>query len=533
LAVFALSAGVGCGSGTASGTQNQGSATFDPNMPGATTTAPGGATPFGGAAGTAGGTTSPGGTGMTTSPPGGTTTTPGGTGMIQTPPSGAPTSHSIGNTPLPCNIKTAVAKNCNMCHGANPIGGAPMSLLTYEDFQADHVVQTYVPLKGMTMKVYQLAKIRINDHMSPMPPGGTLSTDDFSTLDTWLGSGAPAGTTADAATCMTTPPTGGDGAVVGAAGDGTYGPLTPAPDETCYQLAVHGSTDMVDDSKFTIPAGEEYVQFYFDVPWDTGSLGTRYGTVFDNQAVLHHWLLFTTNSTDNDGYYEVAPLPTLIGDDATLLAGWAVGGTNLALPSDAAFELPPKGSKLNAQWHFYNTTGSDQMDHSAVQVCTVKAGGRPHVATITWTGDEDLGGNKWTGGAGMPPHQMSTFTGTCNPLREGMNTTDPIHILGFWPHMHKLGVQMDFAVNHMAGGSEMIFSKPFDFNHQIHYIQAYDLAAGDTITTTCHFNNTTDMGVPFGESSDTEMCYGFVMSWPAHAFENHVSSLIGASNTCW
>lgn len=54
--------------------------------------------------------------------------------------------HSIGNTPLPCDVGKAVAKNCNMCHGATPIGGAPMPLLTQGDFQADHVVQFYKPL---------------------------------------------------------------------------------------------------------------------------------------------------------------------------------------------------------------------------------------------------------------------------------------------------------------------------------------------------------------------------------------------------
>ena len=110
---------------------------------------------------------------------------------------------------------------------------------------------------------------------------------------------------------------------------------------------------------------------------------------------------------------------------------------------------------------------------------------RPHVASITYAGTEDLGGNKWTGGPGMPPHQMSSFEGTCNPLRTGMSPTEPIHILGFLPHMHKLGVQMDAIVNHQAGGSEMIFTKPFDFNHQIHYLQNYDLAPGDTLTAKC------------------------------------------------
>lgn len=80
---------------------------------------------------------------------------------------------------------------------------------------------------------------------------------------------------------------------------------------------------------------------------------------------------------------------------------------------------------------------------------------------------------------------------------------------------------------------ETIFEKPFDFNHQIHYMQPYALAAGDSITASCDFNNTTDMGVPFGESSDTEMCYLFTYSYPAHSLENNASSLIGATNACW
>jgi hypothetical protein len=437
---------------------------------------------------------------------------------------------SIGTTKVPCNVGKAVAKNCGTCHGASPIGGAPMALVTYEDFQADHVVKFYKPLIGQTKKAYELAKIRINDHMSPMPPGGEIVADDFTTIDTWLGQGAPAATAetmcADGEDPTMEVPGAGEG-------DGTYGALTPLPGETCYELKVHGSQDSVDDSKFSIPVGEEYVQFYYDVPWDTGALGTRYGTIFDNQAVLHHWLLFTTDSVDNDGYWLVSPLPTLLGDTATLLAGWAVGGTNLALPADAGFELPAKGTKLNVQWHFYNSTATEQEDHSSVQVCTVPAGMREHITTITWVGTEDLNGNKWAGGAGMPPHQMSTFQGTCDPLREGMDPSEPIHILGFWPHMHQLGVQMDAIVNHQDGQSEMVFTKKFDFNHQIHYLQNYDLMPGDTITAKCYFNNTTDIGVPFGESSDTEMCYNFMMSYPAHALENHVVSLIGATNTCW
>ena len=134
----------------------------------------------------------------------------------------------------------------------------------------------------------------------------------------------------------------------------------------------------------------------------------------------------------------------------------------------------------------------------------------------------------------MPPHQQSTYTGTCDPWGEGtIAGNNPIHIIGFWPHMHQLGTRMRSIVNHKDGTQEVIFDKPFDFNHQFHYMRNYDLMPGDTLTAECNYNNTTDGSVPFGESSDTEMCYNFTLAWPAHALENGVGSWIGATNTCW
>jgi hypothetical protein len=203
------------------------------------------------------------------------------------------------------------------------------------------------------------------------------------------------------------------------------------------------------------------------------------------------------------------------------------------MPPDVGFELPPPGTTLNLQWHFYNSTSGTQTDKSSVQICTVPAGVRPHTATLTWLGTEDLNGDKWTGGPGMPPHVMSQYSGTCDPLRTGMNDTDPIHIIAFWPHMHQLGINMKSVITHNNGMQETIFDKPFDFNHQVHYFESHDLMPGETITANCTFNNTTDMGVPFGESTDTEMCYLFTFAWPAHALENGVLSYIGATNTCW
>jgi hypothetical protein len=59
------------------------------------------------------------------------------------------------------------------------------------------------------------------------------------------------------------------------------------------------------------------------------------------------------------------------------------------------------------------------------------------------------------------------------------------------------------------------------------------LEAGESIQSTCTFDNDTAAAVPFGPSTTQEMCYNFTMSYPAKALDNHVFSLIGALDTCW
>jgi hypothetical protein len=427
------------------------------------------------------------------------------------------------NEILPCNVSQALASHCQTCHAATPIGGAPMPLVTFVDLHKPAVTQP-------TVKVYQLVQTRIHDQMRPMPPIDVLPAADLSALDTWLKAGALTGSSADA-TCVIEPPT---PVVSNPNQDGSRGPLVAGPGETCYEFKTHQSTSTVDATPYNVgPDGEHYEQFYFKVPWPKGTVATAYATKIDNAKVLHHWLLFSTDEQEAEGFHKTAPLPTLIGTNPVLLAGWAVGGPNLVAPNDVGFELPEPGKQLNIQWHFYNSTGSEQRDASSIQICTVPAGMRPHIGGVTWLGTEDLGGNKWLLGPGMPAHQESTFTTTCVPGRAGLGANDSIHIMGFEPHMHRIGKHMQTAVKHANGMLETIFDKPFVFGSETHYYQDYELKPGEQLVTSCTFNNTNDYGVPFGESSDTEMCYQFTFAWPAHALSNGAPSLLGVPDTCW
>jgi hypothetical protein len=427
---------------------------------------------------------------------------------------------------LPCGVSKVLAASCQTCHAATPIAGAPMALMTHADF---HKQAVSMP----SMKVYQVVKLRIHDTMRPMPPTTQLTPADMGSFDTWLDSGAPSAPTAEAAGCQTTSPNGPDTTVPGRV-DGGAGALVPAPGETCYEFKVHNSTTTVDAMPYDVgPDGEHYEQFYYKTPWPANSVATAYSTRMDNKAVLHHWLLFSTDEAEAEGFHKTAPLPTLIGTNPVLLAGWAVGGPNLVAPKDVGFELPNPGKQINVQWHFYNSTGKDQVDASSVQICTVPKTMVKNIGGITWLGTEDLNGNVWFGGAGMPAHKETTFTTTCTPGRRGLSAQQPIQIIGFEPHMHRIGKRMSTSVIKADGTKTMIFDKPFSFGNETHYYQDYTLMPNEKLETSCSFNNTNDYGVPFGESSDTEMCYQFVFAYPAHALSNGAASLLGVPDTCW
>jgi hypothetical protein len=493
--------------------------------PGATSTGtlPGATGAAGATAGTATGTGTTGVAAGTkpatgTTPSTGTGTLPGAgaqpDGAATVPGNAAP--GAAGN--LPCAVSKVMASNCQNCHGAMPIGGAPMPLVTFADLMAPAKTQP-------TKKVWEVSKERIHDTMRPMPPIGEMKAEDKAALDTWFAGGALAGTAPEDATCNSTP---ADTGATNPNKDGAMGRLVPREGETCYDFKVHGGQTL-DDTKFMVPPDVElYEQFYYKVPWPADQVATGYATISDNAAVLHHWLLFSTNEAQPEGAHINAPLPTLIGTDPILLAGWAVGGPNLVMPDDVGMELPNPGRTMNVQWHFYNSTSMAQGDASSVQICTVPKSTRPNVGGITWMGTEDLNGNVWAGGPGMPAGQESTFTTSCRPGRSDI----PIHIMGFEPHMHRIGKRMQTSV--ISGGMKAsIFDKPFVFGSETHYFEEYDLKPGDTLETSCTFFNDNNFGVPFGESTDTEMCYQFTFHYPAHAITNGAFSLLGVTDTCW
>jgi hypothetical protein len=430
--------------------------------------------------------------------------TAGAAAMTSTPAESPNPQNSAG---LPCDVAAVLAAKCQSCHRSPSIGGAPMPLLSVQDLQRPAVTQP-------SLKVHELALMRINDAARPMPPGGELDAGSRKTLADWLAQGAPAAPPT-ALTCSLSTPT-----------TGLRDPndFAPRAGETCYEFTTHAGQTADDRTPLSVGPGEQNEQFYFKVPWPAGSVATSMRTRLDNIHILHHWLLFTTARDESLHGKHESVFGTQLGDVAELIGSWAVGGQEYQFPDDMGFELPD-GGMLNLQWHYANVDSTAASDASAVQICTVPAGTRSKTLGITWLGTEYIGGP-----FGMPAHATSHFTGTCRN-----NSAGPVTIWAFFPHMHKLGRRFNALVKRADGSLEIALDKPFDYAHQVHYEldPMVTLQPGDEISSTCTFDNMTDARVAYGPQTTQEMCYLLTYAYPAGQLENRVPSLIGASNTCW
>jgi hypothetical protein len=401
-----------------------------------------------------------------------------------------------------CGAQAVLRDNCQGCHGPQPLFGAPMRLVTFDDLHARSVTSP-------DRYVYELVKERIHDVQKPMPPlsaNEKLSAIELATLDTWLAGGAKL----TSSTCGT----GGSGGT-GGNGGGDAGPLPPGDGdwpsdcEQRFTLRAHGASEPGDMTKFNVsaaPTQQFYQCFTFKVPWGADAVqALRFRSSVDDARVVHHWLLYGSNEgTGPDGQVGGSGCGS---GRAALLAGWAPGFTETVLPSDVGLLLPSgENAYMGLEVHYNNTAGyPDALDASGVEVCVTKKF-RPKTAGVHWLGSAVIS---------LAPRTTQDVVGVCDPV-----STEPIHILSIWPHMHKLGTHSTIILNRLNGTKETLHDAPFSFEDQRSYSMDVTLNDGDTIKSTCRYNNTTNNPVTFGPATENEMCFNFVTAWPLGALSS-------------
>jgi hypothetical protein len=394
--------------------------------------------------------------------------------------------HAAPEKSLPCDVERVLVERCQGCHGEPQRFGAPMPLVTWDDLHAR--------VGGDTKRrVYELISKHIHgkESLMPPPPNAALTETELALLDDWLADDAPA---SKGEACEDT-----DAGIRDVPG-AVYGKSSEPPSdcEDFYEFHAHAEGSDKDDKPFEIAADlgngqNAYTCFYFAPPYAEDAKALWLHSLVDNERVLHHWILYGTDqATHTPG--TVAPCSAAQAG-AYFIAGWAPGGGDFVLPSNVEMDLPtgPKAG-LILEVHYFNPDKSPTQDHSGVRLCTAKQNTRENLASVHFTGSE---------GICLKPGQKRTISGVCDP-RDDMGD---VHIVGVWPHMHKLGRHMKVTIQRKDGASETVHDEIFDFSSQIYFPQPENrwvLHPGDTLKTECVYENDTAGQVHFGERTQDE-----------------------------
>lgn len=361
-----------------------------------------------------------------------------------------------------CGALEIVRSDCQVCHGATLAAGAPMPLVSFEDFLRPS-------LSDPSRKVYELVDERIHDAQRPMPPMGALSSKRLAPLEAWLAAGAPQ----PAGECAASHSRPMDSSVD-----------WPQDCEEFYTIVSH---DPEDESKpYTIEGNSEVHPWTtIDAPWgddDVQLLATR--PITDNVAAVHHWILWDAKERIN-------------------LTFWAPGSGGDSFPKDVGLYMPKGEASLGLDMHYYNRNNDQPVhDRSGVELCIARKHKRPKTAALY-----GLFGN-----ATVAAMQRVVNSTSCV-------VTGELHLLGVNPHMHRMGRHAHLELQHGDDPVNVLYDGPFAFEEQtLKPLKDTLVREGDVLTTVCTFENTSNRNITFGEGTDDEMCINWIRYYPKGGF---------------
>ena len=375
-----------------------------------------------------------------------------------------------GSSNLPCDVATVIKAQCQSCHGAKPLYGAPMPLVSAADFAV-------AAKSDPTRTVAELVSARIHDAAKPMPPPpkDPLDAAALAAMDEWIAAGAPAGQT--------------DSCSGGGGGGSGGSSVLCTPD-----IALRAKTPWVMPKS----TPDDYVCIGVDVTVSEKKHVTAILPFVDNSVILHHMLLYEVTSP-----YDPNPQPCNSAGPANsrLISVWAPGSPALELPPEAGF--PIEGVRhYMMQMHYSNLMALEgEQDLSGFDVCTT-TNLRPNEADILAFGSMNFT---------IPPH--SKVDRVCDlTVPSSVPTTNVFYSM---PHLHKYGTIISAEVIPPNGPSVVLSHRePWNFETQYWDSVSAKVSPGDVVRTRCVWENTSSQTVAFGETTSDEMCYVFAAYWP-------------------
>ena len=284
--------------------------------------------------------------------------------------------------------------------------------------------------------------------------------------------------------------------------------VRPAQSE-CEYVEVRARSDGA-GTPTEVPPGDHSQCFLIDAGFDAPTQALEFKAQLDRSELVKHMVLRTWERSDVRG-----PIVDCNETNSThnMVSLWAPGMDDWYFPADMGIEL---GRGLfHLEIHYINPGSAAVSDSSGMRVCTTKKL-RPRTASMSWLGNQAF---VIPGGALDYP-----VRGRCTPQAQ----TEPIRILRVAPFMNDLGQRFEMQIDRIDGST-------FPLLEEMHTPQAYKsydvpatLRVGDSILSTCYFNNPSSSNVSIGVEDGKELCHFFVLAYPAYALVN--SGLINVEN---
>jgi copper type II ascorbate-dependent monooxygenase-like protein len=236
--------------------------------------------------------------------------------------------------------------------------------------------------------------------------------------------------------------------------------------------------------QFTIDPGQErFVCYTHTLEQDLVVSGYAQAA----KPFLHHFVFAKTAGDEPEGASECDVLFRLTWEPVFTSGA---GATDIRFP-DGVGQVLAAGTRVLAQLHLLNSGKQPVTDYAELKMQPSPIDDPRPLATYAF-------GNF---GVSLPPKQPSKLESVCT-VRE------PVELVAAFPHMHLLGTALTLEAGPSEGQLTKVFERnPYDFDDQRLELLNLKLNAGDMTRVTCHYDNTTENTITFGESTLNEMCF--------------------------
>lgn len=180
--------------------------------------------------------------------------------------------------------------------------------------------------------------------------------------------------------------------------------------------------------------------------------------------------------------------------------GTGVGTEPLILPEGVAVKIPA-GKQIVMNLHLFNV-GADTLEGtSGILVKPADPAAIEHEADSELWGKIDFA---------IEPNGTTTQSQSCV-------VESDLSLFSLLPHMHTMGRHLTFTLTRQDGEEIVLHDEAYDFDAQVNrpFDPPVAIAAGDTVTIECTWDNPTNATVEFGESTTEEMCFAGLFVYPA------------------